>query len=116
MNHASDADHYFVRADSAAARALLPGVSIRATAGDALMLSVVTFDPGAEVPDHAHPHEQMGVMLAGRLEFTIGGRTEVLEVGDIWRIPSNVPHRARALDGPAIALDVFHPVREDYRT
>ena len=112
----SDPGRYFVRADPAAARELRPGVALRAVAGDALMLSVVTFEPGAEVPDHAHPHEQMGIMLSGRLEFTIASRNEVLEVGDIWRIPSNVPHRARALGGPAVALDVFHPVREDYRS
>ena len=105
---------YFVRADPLAARPLLPGISIQATAGDALMLSLVTFEAGTEVPDHAHPHEQMGIMIAGRLEFTINGETAILETGDIWRIPGNVPHRAKALDGPAVALDVFHPVREDY--
>ena len=29
-------------------------------------------------------------------------------------IPPNVPHRAVAIDGPALVLDVFSPVREDY--
>ena len=81
-----------------------------------MMPSLVTFDPGTEVPDHSHPHEQMGIMISGRLEFTVGGHTEILEAGDIWRIPGNVPHRARAIDGPAVALDVFHPIREDYLT
>jgi hypothetical protein len=33
---------------------------------------------------------------------------------DIWRIPGGVVHRVRALDHPAVALDVFHPIREDY--
>ena len=79
------------------------------------MLSLVTFDPGTEVPDHAHPHEQMGMMISGRLEFTVGGVTQILNPGDIWRIPGGVPHRARAIAGPAVALDVFHPIREDYR-
>ncbi len=111
----TDPTTYFIRADSTAARSLFPGVSIRATAGDALMLSLVTFEPGTAVPEHAHPHEQMGLMIAGRLEFTIAGQTQILETGDIWRIPSHVPHSARAIDGPAVALDVFHPVREDYR-
>ena len=79
------------------------------------MLSLVHLKPGSVVPDHSHPHEQMGMMLSGRAEFTIGGVTRILGPGDIWRIPSNVIHRVRALDGPAVALDVFHPVREDYR-
>ena len=79
------------------------------------MLSLVHLEPGSVVPEHSHPHEQMGMMISGRAEFTIGGVTRVLGPGDIWRIPGNVPHRVVTLDGPAVALDVFHPVREDYR-
>jgi unsaturated pyranuronate lyase len=109
------ADCYFVPAGGGTHRPLFPGVEIRATSGDALMLSLVNFEPGSIVPEHSHPHEQMGMMISGRAEFTIGGVTRVLGPGDIWRIPGNVPHRVRALDGPAVALDVFHPVREDYR-
>ena len=110
-----ESDRYFVQADSTLARALFPGITIRATAGDAVMLSLATFEPGADLPEHAHPHEQMGMMISGQLEFTVGGQTRILETGDIWRIPGSVPHKARSLDGPAVALDVFHPVREDYR-
>ena len=112
----SDPARYFVRGDSVAARALAPGITLRATAGDQLMLSVVNFAADAVVPDHAHPHEQMGIILSGRLEFTIAGRTEILGAGDIWRIPGHVHHSARALGGPAVVLDVFHPVRDDYRS
>jgi quercetin dioxygenase-like cupin family protein len=107
-------DPYFVPAGRGSTHAIFPGVAICTTAGEAMMLSVVTFEPGSAVPDHAHPHEQMGVMISGRLEFTVGGVTRVLGPGDIWRIPGGVIHRVRALDGPAIALDVFHPIREDY--
>ena len=55
------------------------------------------------------------MMISGRAEFTIGGVTRILGPGDIWRIPGHVPHKVRTLDGPAVALDVFHPVRDDYR-
>jgi len=107
-------DPYFVGAGEGSRRTLFPGVSICANAGQGVMLSVVTFEPGSAVPEHAHPHEQLGMMLSGRAEFTVGGLTRVLGEGDIWKIPGGVPHRVRALDGPAVALDVFHPVREDY--
>ncbi len=93
---------------------IFPGVEICTTPGRAMMLSVVTFEPGSVVPDHAHPHEQMGIMISGRAEFTVGGETRILGPGDIWRIPGGVVHRVRALDGPAVALDVFHPIRDDY--
>ena len=108
-------DPYFVPAGEGSRHAIFPGVEIRTTAGDAMTLSVVTFEPGSVVPDHAHPHEQMGVMISGRLEFIVGGLTRVLGPGDRWKIPGGVVHSVRALDGPAVALDVFHPVREDYR-
>ena len=106
------ADRYYAPAGSAMARKLFPGIEIRATAGDQIMLSVVHFDADAVVPEHAHPHEQMGMMISGRAEFTIGGVTRTLGPGDIWRIPGHVPHRVRAVDGPAVALGGFHPVRD----
>jgi quercetin dioxygenase-like cupin family protein len=62
-----------------------------------------------------NPHEQMGVMVSGQLEFTVGRITRVLGPGDSWRIPGGVLHGVLALDGPAVARDVFHPIREDYR-
>jgi quercetin dioxygenase-like cupin family protein len=108
-------DPYFVPAEGGSRHQIFPGVAIRTVAGQAMMLSVVTFEPNSVVTDHAHPHEQMGVMISGRLEFTVGGITRTLGPGDAWRIPGGVLHRVRALDGPAVALDVFHPIREDYR-
>ena len=60
------------------------------------------------------PTSRWACLLEGRLEFTVGGVTRLLGPGDIWRIPGGVVHRVRALDQPAVALDVFHPIREDY--
>ncbi|MDE2508048.1 MAG: cupin domain-containing protein [Planctomycetota bacterium] len=106
---------YFLPAGTGSRHGIFPGVEIRTHAGDDVMLSYVTLEPGSAVLEHAHPHEQMGILISGRLEFTIGGQTAVLSTGDMWRIPGGVPHSVRAVDGPAVALDVFHPIREDYR-
>ena len=106
---------YFIPAGSGSRHQIFPGVEICTTAGTNMLLSVVRLEPESIVLDHAHPHEQMGLLLEGRLEFTVGGITRVLGPGDIWRIPGGVVHRVRALDQPAVALDVFHPIREDYR-
>ncbi len=105
---------YFVSAGSGSRHVIFPGVEIRTTAGRQLMLSVVKFEHGSVVPDHSHPHEQMGMMISGRLEFTVADTTRVLGPGDTWRIPGGVVHSVRAFDEPAVALDVFHPIREDY--
>ena len=82
--------------------------------GDKIMICRFRFTPFLVTPEHSHPHEQMGLLISGRLEFTIGGVTRVLGPGDAWKIPGGVVHRVLALDAPAVALDVFHPIREDY--
>lgn len=104
----------FVRAGEGRSLDLFPGVTLTTNAGENLMLSVVRFEPDACVPVHSHPHEQAGLLVSGRLKFTIGEETRVLEPGDQWLIPGGVPHTVVAVDGPAVALDVFNPVREDY--
>ncbi len=108
-------DPYFVAAGEGSRHVIFPGVEIRTTAGERMLLSVVHFEPGSVVEPHMHPHEQMGLLLEGKLEFTIGAVTRIVGPGDKWRIPGGVLHHVKALDGPAVALDVFSPVREDYR-
>lgn len=108
-------DAHFTPAGEGSLHRIFPGVEIRTAAGERLMLSVVTFEPGAEVPDHAHPHEQAGILLSGCLDFTVGEVCRRLGPGDQWRIPGGVRHRCVAVGGPVVALDVFTPVREDYR-
>lgn len=108
------ADSYFIPAGSGSRHQIFPGVEIQTTAGANLMLSVVRLEPESVVIEHAHPHEQMGILLEGRLEFTVGGVTRLLGPGDKWRIPGGVVHSVRALDQAAVALDVFYPIREDY--
>jgi quercetin dioxygenase-like cupin family protein len=94
---------------------IFPGVDIYTTAGDSMMLSLVEMQPHAVVEEHSHPHEQMGLMLEGTAEFIVGGERRTVGPGGMWRIPGGVVHKVIAGDQPVRALDVFHPVREDYR-
>ena len=94
---------------------IFPGVDIYTAAGDNIMLSFVTFEPRSVVEEHEHPHEQMGMLLEGQLTFVIDGQTFDVRPGQMWRIPGGVRHKVIAGDQPARALDVFCPVREDYR-
>jgi quercetin dioxygenase-like cupin family protein len=93
---------------------VLPGCKMRTPFGQNLMLSYLEMDEGAVVPMHDHPHEQGGMLLKGRMELTIGDECRVVEAGSMFIIPPNTPHKAVAVDGPAVVLDVFSPVREDY--
>ncbi len=93
---------------------IIPGCRTRIPYGEHLMLSYLEMDDGAEVPLHSHPHEQGGILLTGRMQLTIGDETRICEAGSLFLIPPNTPHRAVAVDGKAVVLDVFSPVREDY--
>lgn len=92
----------------------VPGCRLRTPFGKNLMLSYLEMDDGAEIPLHHHPHEQGGILLKGKVQLTIGDETRTVEAGSMFLIPSNVPHRAVAVDGPAVVMDVFSPIREDY--
>jgi quercetin dioxygenase-like cupin family protein len=95
---------------------IFPGVTITTAWGEHLMMSFVDFEyADAQVLEHRHPHEQMGVGLEGTFELVIDGEAQLIRAGDCYCIPGNTPHSARSVDGPARALDLFHPPREDYK-
>ena len=104
----------FIDIDTIKPLEVVPGCRLRTPYGDNLMLSYLEMDEGAAIPMHDHPHEQGGMLLRGKMELTIGEEARVVEAGSMFIIPPNTPHKAIAIDGPAIVLDVFSPVREDY--
>ncbi len=105
---------YFVDKSNCSHHTIFPGVEIYTKAGNEMMLSLVEFQPGAEVEAHSHPHEQGGIVIEGRARFIVGDEERILEPGDMYLIPGGVTHRVVAMDEGAKALDIFHPIREDY--
>jgi quercetin dioxygenase-like cupin family protein len=91
-------------------------VAARAIHGERQSLAVVELDPNAVVPEHRHESEQLGLVITGSLEFRIGDETRELGPGEAWTIPSNVPHEVTAGPEGAVVIDVFAPVREDWRS
>ncbi len=96
-------------------RVLAKGVTAKIASGEKMMFSLVTLAPDAVVPTHSHPHEQMGMMVSGTMEFTIAGETRLLSGNGMYFVPGGVPHAAKAGPGGALALDAFSPPREEYR-
>lgn len=94
---------------------LAPGVRAKPLFGEGAMLNLLEFAPGARVEPHDHPHEQLGLVVAGELVLQIRGVDHRLEPGDAYRIPGGVEHGAWTTEVGCRVLDVFHPVREDYR-
>jgi quercetin dioxygenase-like cupin family protein len=81
--------------------------------GERMMVVELYFDRDAVVPEHTHPHEQIGYLATGSLRFTIGDEERVIQQGDSWLVPSGVPHTVTALED-TVAIDVFCPPREDF--
>jgi quercetin dioxygenase-like cupin family protein len=106
---------YFFSESDGARRELFPRVNAHIVWGSQLMLALVDLESHSEVAEHSHPHEQMGMVLEGHAEFTIGGETRVLGPGNMYWMPSGVPHKVVALDAPVRAIDVFNPPREEYK-
>ena len=98
-------------------RELSPRVATRLVWGEKLMLSYVTVQPNAPiVPLHSHPHEQMGIVLEGKVGLTIGAETREIKKGDMFLIPPDTLHGlAFTFDKPAFRLDIFSPPREEFK-
>lgn len=104
----------FIDIDQLVAFSPLPGCRLRTPHGERIMLSYLEMEAGAEIPWHSHPHEQAGMLVRGKLELTIGEETRLVEPGGMYIVAGGVPHRARAVEGPVLVLDIFSPIREDY--
>ncbi len=84
--------------------------------GDRMMLAQVFLKKGCIVAKHQHENEQLTYILEGGLHFWIGeDQTEEIDVmaGEVLYIPSNVPHKALALED-TLDVDVFSPPRQDW--
>ena len=94
---------------------LAAGVSARPLFGEGAMLNLIRFDPGATVPLHSHEHEQLGIVLEGVQVLIVDGTEHALESMQGYVLPGGVEHSAYCGPEGALVLDVFRPVREDYR-
>ena len=88
------------------------GLTLRPFAGDKLMLLRVEGEAGAHAPAHSHPHEQISLVVSGRVRFFVNGEERELVPGEAVHIPSGVKHEAVFVE-KTLLYDLYHPVRED---
>jgi quercetin dioxygenase-like cupin family protein len=105
----------FVHFDEVKRFVLAEGVTGRPLFGSSVMMNLVECAPGAVVPLHSHPHEQLGVILSGSLTMVVDGEPHELGPMDAVALPGGIEHSAVAGPDGVVMLDVFSPVREDYR-
>ena len=83
-------------------------------AGEETSIQHFHIEPGAEVPEHSHHHEQTGFVYAGALVFEVDGEEHVVGANESFTIPSNEPHAAvNRGSEPVHGIDVFAPPRPD---
>lgn len=109
-------DGYFVTADDASQVEMQPGLFRRTMASTAeAMLCEFYLIKGAVVAPHSHNNDQVGYVILGQLQVTIGGEVQVIGPGQSYAIPGGIEHSGLALTD-CIVIDVFSPPRNDYRT
>ena len=101
--------------DQAPAFMPVPGIAMRGAFGAGAMLNLVTLEPDAILPLHSHPHEQIGFVLSGIEILEIAGTEYRLEPNSVYVIPGGVEHSGRGGPHGCVVIDVFSPVRDDYR-
>ena len=95
-------------------RTVLPGIRLKTLSyGDRTLLAEFRMLAGSALPRHAHPHEQTGYLVSGRIRFTVTGESFEAGPGDSWSFGGDVEHGAEILED-TLAIEVFSPVREDY--
>jgi quercetin dioxygenase-like cupin family protein len=95
-------------------KTIFPGITGHFANAGRLTVGEIELIAGSIVPVHQHPHDQITYVIAGRAECTVGGETRVLEAGMCSLMPGGTPHTFRALSACRV-LDVFTPVRDDFR-
>mgnify|MGYP006434766467 FL=1 len=99
-------------ADAEAVEAVDDVFLTRGAVGEETSVQRFVIDPGATVPEHDHPHEQIGVITAGALTFVVDGEEQVVAAGDTYVVPGGEPHAARNDgDETVVGYDIFSPPR-----
>ncbi len=83
--------------------------------GEKAMVAQVFIAKDGVVPTHHHESEQISYIVEGALKFELEGKEVVVRSGEVLLIPSNVPHRAVALED-TLDFDIFSPIRIDWLT
>ncbi len=92
------------------------GVERAGFRGDDVLMVMNWLEPGMDLNPHSHPFEQVVYIVQGRVIFHVGDESIEAGPGSLIRIPPDVVHYGEPVgDEPAMNLDIFSPIREDYR-
>jgi len=90
------------------------GIERQMVVGNNLMVCRFRFAANLVTPEHSHPHEQMSLVVSGRVRFFIEGEERIAVPGDVLHFPPDCWHGATMMEEEVILIDIFSPVREDF--
>jgi quercetin dioxygenase-like cupin family protein len=90
------------------------GIERQMIVGQNMTMCRFRFAPYLVTPEHTHPHEQMSLVVKGRVKFIISGEERIVPAGTVMHFPPHNRHGATMLDEEVILIDIFSPVREDF--
>lgn len=91
-----------------------PGITAELVSGEALMTVWMRIEPATTLAVHHHRHEQIGVVIEGAIEVTIGGETRRVGPGGAYVVPPDVPHGGVTGSEGCLVLESFAPPRETF--
>jgi quercetin dioxygenase-like cupin family protein len=90
------------------------GIDRQMVWSDRLMVCRLRFAPGTVTAIHTHPHDQITLVMQGRVRFFVEGKPQDVSAGQVLVFPSNLEHGATMLDDEVVLIDIFTPIREDF--
>ncbi len=91
---------------------LLNGITLKAVYSEKSSVSFLDLPAYSRIPTHHHNNEQIGIVMEGEMEYTIGNETAVCRKGSMFVIPPNVPHSLIVVSkNSAKLIDIFTPQR-----
>ncbi|MBC7936986.1 MAG: cupin domain-containing protein [Rhizobacter sp.] len=100
----------FVSLNTLPLKEIFKGGFVSSIQTENLTISYSHLKAGTEIPIHQHPEEAIDILLSGLLEMKIGNSTDTLSGGMISIVPSNIPHKAKAVVDCKV-LTIFFPQR-----
>jgi len=90
------------------------GIERQMVVGERIMIVRFRFVPFLVTPEHTHMHEQMSLVVSGRVRFFVEGEERIAAPGDVLHFPPNCLHGATMMDEEVVLIDIFSPIREDF--
>jgi quercetin dioxygenase-like cupin family protein len=84
--------------------------------GENVLVVMNWVEPNIAVNPHKHTFEQLVFCIQGRFNYYVGDELFLMTASSMLRVPPNTLHYAEPIgDEVALNLDIFAPMREDYK-